>query len=235
MWKTRSIEPELIDLGPNYYSLKEYTHCLYTLDRIGRWLGGDAGTFAALDRISVEPSSILDVGCGGGIFTARLAQKYPQAKVVGIDLNQHAIEFAKQRFKNYPANLSFENREQGKLEESLKSYDVVLSTLVCHHLSDEEIVDFIQRAVRVARKRVIFNDLHRDPFAYYLFKLVGPVFFRNRLVQHDGPLSVLRAFKREEWVQYLELAGIPPSDYRIKWQFPFRWMVEINCDRSSQW
>ena len=232
MWKTRSYEAELIDMGPNFYSLTEYNHCLKILDRIGRWLGGDVGTYAALDRMEPEPDSILDVGCGGGSFTNRLARKYPHAKVLGIDLNQQAIEYA--RSQNCPSNLSFESKEQGKLEESPKSYDVVLSTLVCHHLSDEELIDFIKRAVLVARRRVIFNDLDRNPMAYYLFKFIGPICFRNRLVQHDGPLSILRSFKRQDWDYYLQQAGISPTNYRIRWQLAFRWIIEINCERKGE-
>lgn len=226
MFCKRSDELELIDLGT--YSQTEYEHCLKTLDRVGRWLGGDAGTFAALDRMQTEPQSILDVGCGGGIFTTKLARKYPKAKIVGIDLNPDAIAFAKKQI-NLPSNVTFECKDNGLLE----GYDVVLSTLVCHHLSDEAIVEFIKQAAHAAKKRVIFNDLHRNILAYYLFKIVSPIFFRNRLVQHDGPLSVLRSFKRKEWKNYLERAGIKPSASKIRWHWAFRWVVEIDCERGE--
>lgn len=231
MWQTRSQELELIDLGPDNYSTLEYNDCLVTLDRVGKWLGGDAGTFAALKKIYPPPQSILDVGCGGGTFTYRLALKFPGVKVVGIDLNHQAIEFAKKQSKYPPENLFFETREHGQLDEPKKSFDVVLSTLVCHHLSDDAIIDFIQRAVNIAKKRVIINDLHRHPLAYYLFKGIGPIFFKNRLVQNDGPLSVLRSFKRKDWVKYLESAGLQPSEYNIRWQWAFRWIIEINCEK----
>ncbi len=227
MWKSRSHIPELIDLGPPHYSIEEYNHCLITLDRIGRWLGGDAGTFMAIDQMSPAPISILDVGCGGGTFTSRMARKYPQANVVGVDLNPHAIQFAKSQPGN-PSNVHFENKE---LTESPKSYDLVVSTLVCHHLSDDAIIEFIQKATQAARKKVIFNDLHRHPLGYYLFKGIGPFCFRNRLVQNDGPLSVLRSFTYQDWIHYLEKAGIKSSEYSIKWHWAFRWVVAIDCER----
>jgi 2-polyprenyl-3-methyl-5-hydroxy-6-metoxy-1,4-benzoquinol methylase len=230
MFYKRSEDLEIIDL--KNYSKEEYELCLKTLDRVGRWLGGDAGTFAALDRMKTEPKSILDVGCGGGIFTSRLALQYPQAKIVGIDVNRDAIAFAKKNV-NLPTNISYESRNQGQLIESPKSYDVVMSTLVCHHLSDEQIIDFLQRATNVAKKKVIINDLHRNPLAYYLFKLVSPICFRNRLVEHDGPLSVLRSFKRKDWEYYLEKAGVRPTDYRIRWRWAFRWLIEIECEGCS--
>ena len=91
------------------------------------------------------PESILDVGCGGGLFTTKLALRYPKAKVVGIDLNPAAIAFANRRLSTHhrpPSNLSFELRKEEALIEPAKSYDVVLSTLVCHHLSNELLLSF---------------------------------------------------------------------------------------------
>jgi len=232
MWKSRSLEQEIIDLGPQHYSLEEYRECLFHLDRVGKWLGGDRATFSALSRMDQSPSSILDVGCGGGLNTLKLALRYPKAKVVGIDLNTMAIDFANQRLAsipNPPRNLTFECRLQEKLEESEKSYDVVISTLVCHHMPDQDLIDFISRARQIAKKRVILNDLHRHPLAFYLFKLISPIFFNNRLVRHDGPLSIRRAFTHQEWMHYLKTTGITPSQYQIKWQWAFRWLIEINC------
>ena len=235
MWNTRSSQSEIIDLGPPHYTEEEYNDCLTKLDRVGRWLGGDQATFAALD-FSQTPLSILDVGCGGGSFTIRLAQRYPQAQVMGIDINPLAINYAKRKLSSMlhpPRHITFECRPQEKLEEAKKSYDIVLSTLVCHHLSDEDLIDFVTRAVKVAKKKVIFNDLHRHPMAYYLFKTIAPIMFKNRLIQHDGPISILRSFTYQDWIYYLEKARIPPSSYSIQWRYAFRWLVEINTEESA--
>lgn len=230
LMKTRSTEPELIDLGPGSYTSQEYEDCLVKLDQIGRWLGGDRSTCAALKRMEQPPDSILDVGCGGGLFTIRLALQYPKARVVGIDLNPAAIEFAKRRLNalpHPPSNLTFETRADGKLEEPAKSYDVVLSTLVCHHLSDEQLTSFFSSAQRIARKKVVINDLHRHPLALLLFKMTSPLLFRNRLVHHDGLLSIRKAFTREEFVNLFNQAGLRAAHYSIKRRWAFRWLVEI--------
>jgi 2-polyprenyl-3-methyl-5-hydroxy-6-metoxy-1,4-benzoquinol methylase len=235
-WQSRSNELEILDLSPDHYTKEEYADCLLKLDRIGRWLGGDHATFSAIKRMGGKPSSILDVGCGGGIFATRLALAYPQAKVMGIDLNPQAIEFAVNRLQAMqtpPKNIAFEIRNSPRLQEPEKSYDIVLSTLVCHHMSDAELIDYLINAAHIAKKRVIINDLHRHPLAFYLFKTISPIAFRNRLVQHDGPLSILRAFTYEEWVSYLHKAGIKSQNYQIRWHPMFRWTIEIDCSRSS--
>lgn len=230
MWKSRSLELEIIDLGD--YSEEEYRDCLCKLGQIGKWLGGDLATFKAFERMGSTPSSILDVGCGGGQFTTRLALRFPSARVLGIDLNPLAIEFAKEKLrvmKNSPKNLQFETRSQEKLDEEKKSFDVVTSTLVCHHLTDENLTDFIMSACHIAKKKVIINDLHRHPMALYLFKIVSPIFFRNRLIQSDGALSIRRAFIYDDWMHYLKKAGLHPSQYTLSWHLPFRWLLEIDC------
>lgn len=232
MWHTRSFEKEILDLGPEHYTEEEYNDCMIKLDRIGRWLGGDAATFSALKKIEPSPTSILDVGCGGGLFTIRMAEKYPKAKVLGIDINPQAIAFAKQKLAtmdNPPKNVAFEWRQEGSLNEPDKSFDVVMSTLVCHHLNDEQIVEFLFKARQVAKQKVIINDLHRHPIALALFNSVSPLFFRNRLVLADGQLSIRRAFTREEWNHYIKQVHDRPFNYSISWHWAFRWIVELDC------
>lgn len=234
MWKTRSQKLEILDLPHDHYSREEYDDCQIQLDKIGRWLGGDRATYSTLKQVSQTPFSLLDVGCGGGLFTTRLACRYPQARVLGIDLNPQAIQFANYQLSflpHPPENLTFECRSSNNLNE-LEKFDVVLSTLVCHHMKDQELIGFISSACALAKKKVILNDLHRHPLAYYAFKLISPFLFRNRLVLNDGPLSVLRAFTRSEWIKYLEAANINNSRYNISWHWAFRWIIEINCEKD---
>lgn len=234
MWDSRSTEPELLDLGPTQYSEEEYEKCLIQLDRIGRWLGGDRATLAALRQLKQNPKSILDVGCGGGLFTARLALLYPEAQVTGIDMNPQAIAFAQKRaslMPNQPKNLFFKCQKEEELEANEK-YDLVMTTLVCHHMSDRELVDFIVKAKKTAKK-IIINDLHRHPLPFYLFKILSPLLFNNRLIQHDGALSIRRGFKYRDWIHYLQQAQLKPNQYKIQRKFAFRWLVEIDGNNPN--
>lgn len=214
----RSYEKEIIDLGPSHYTVDEYEDCLIKLDRVGRWLGGNAANWEALERY--QPHSILDVGCGGGLFTIAMAKHFPQAKVLGIEVNSLAVAFAK-RQADLPLNVSFELRQ----ELPDQSFDVVISTLVCHHMDDQSLITFLKKAKKIAAKCVILNDLHRHPLALLGFQAISPLFFRNRLVRHDGPLSVRRALTRQEWKELLDAAEI--ENYAIHWRWAFRWLVEI--------
>lgn len=226
----RATEPEIIDLGPSHYTSEEYEDCLYQLDRVGRLLGGDQANYWALKQLGENPLSILDVGCGGGLFSMRLAERYPKSQVLGIDTSPEAIQFANaKRLKRHPQTLS--NIEfglsSGKLDYPPKSFDVIMSTLVCHHLTDDDIVDFLTRAYSTATRGIIINDLHRHIGAIIGFGGLAPLLFRNRLVYHDGPLSIRRAFKRKDWIAYINAAGIPLDRCSITWHWAFRWIVLI--------
>src|SRR5262249_49894698 len=149
------------------------------LNSVGKWLGGHRASLNALKRVPQPIESILDVGCGGGHMTLLMGHEYPQAKVVGIELNPSAIEYAKGNQKKQPSpspNVTFQWRRQAELLGSPKSYDVVISSLVCHHMEDAELIDFLKKACTVAKKRVIVNDLHRHPIALWTFQALTPIF-----------------------------------------------------------
>jgi 2-polyprenyl-3-methyl-5-hydroxy-6-metoxy-1,4-benzoquinol methylase len=228
--KNRSSEKEILDLGSSFYSLEEYHQCLEYLDRIGRYLGGDQASYRAFDSLPHSPESILDVGCGGGGFTFRLAQKYPKARVLGIDTSKDAIEFAKTQLQNSNVgtkNIEFSFISSPDLDFSPHSFDIVTSTLVCHHMNDDELVHFLKKAYKVAKRAVILNDLHRHPLAYAGYGLIAPIFFNNRLIIHDGLLSIKRSFIRRDWITLLSKAEIPLENCKISWHWAFRWIVFI--------
>src|SRR6185369_13610159 len=43
---------------------------------------------------AVEPRTVVDLGCGPGTLTATLAQRWPQARVVGLDSSPEMLEAA---------------------------------------------------------------------------------------------------------------------------------------------
>lgn len=133
--------------------------------------------------------------------------------MVGIDTSAEAVRYAEYHPKD---NLSFIHINQPELQEEDNSYDVVTATLVPHHLSDEELVAFLKNAQKVAKKCVILNDLHRHWAACANFALIVPVLFRNRLIWHEGLLSVKRGFKKKDWKRLLKQTGI--EHYTIKWR-----------------
>jgi 2-polyprenyl-3-methyl-5-hydroxy-6-metoxy-1,4-benzoquinol methylase len=230
--------PELIDQGPSVYTPEEYEECLKCLAKAGTYLGGNRVLFSALEELQPPPTSFLDIGCGGGEFVCMLAQKHPQAHILGIDLDAQAIEHAQQLLEDQHQNVSLPQSVEGcvnfaqksflDLDDTPDAFEVVLATLVCHHLNDEQLINFLKKSVKIARRAVILSDLHCHWLARIGFKGLSALFYRNRLFQHDGELSIRKGFTRNNWEAYLQAAGVAPHRYLITWHWPFRWVVRIN-------
>jgi hypothetical protein len=47
----------------------------------------------------------------------------------------------------------------------------------------------------------------------------------NRLVVHDAPVSVARAFTRRDWCGVLAAAGLAGEAVAVEWYLPFRYGV----------
>lgn len=224
----RSEKKELLDLGGAYYSHDEYRHCLKKLFQVNKLFGFFKSTVNILHDHFAKESTLLDVGCGGGLFILHLSQFFPHMKMLGIDISLAAIADAEQSLqiwqnKNPNIQVAFQLQEQNQLKLTKNSFDIILTTLVCHHLTDEELIIFLQQMYLAAGKAVIINDLHRHRLAYWLYGLVSPLLFQNRLITHDGLISICRGFTRTEWQLLLEKASI--QNYQLKWCFPFRWQL----------
>lgn len=228
----RSTQKELLDLGPSHYSMEEYLDCLGKLEKIGRWLGGDAASFSAFSSLPSTPASILDVGCGLGAFTIKLAIKYPNAQVLGIDIDPKAVESAIANKKNYEKthsitlpNLIFEKSRLEDLPHS-SCFDVITATLLCHHLEENELIEFLKLAERRAKKAVLLNDLQRSLAAFFLFWSLSR-FINNRLIRVDGLLSIRRSLIKEEWLSVLQKAKISRKNCFVEKKRGFRFIVKI--------
>ncbi len=69
-----------------------------------------------LEQIS-DGSSFLDLACGTGILTREIAAKFPNAKIVGIDITKSYLNVAKQNSNSFD-NISFilDDAEEFKLD-----------------------------------------------------------------------------------------------------------------------
>lgn len=78
---------------------------------------------------------VLDLGCGDGKVTAEIAEQLPRGEIVGVDLSQDMVDFAKRTF-DVP-NLSFSQADARSLNFE-NEFDVVFSNAVLHWVYDHE-------------------------------------------------------------------------------------------------
>jgi len=104
------------------------------------------------------------------------------------------------------------------------AFDYAICSLFTHHFTDENTVKILREMRRAARRKVFVIDLHRQRLAYFLYTTAGRIFLHNRLIRHDGALSILRSFKPEELEKLGRKAGL--KDISVERYFPFRLILK---------
>jgi SAM-dependent methyltransferase len=96
-----------------------------------------------------EAAEILDVGCGTGEITARLAELYPSASLLGIDLDPAHLERARSRCAAFGPRVRFEPGDALALALPDRAFDLC----VCRHLAQAvpDAERLLREMVRVTR------------------------------------------------------------------------------------
>lgn len=84
-----------------------------------------------IQRLPHKPIGVLDVGCGNGYTTKKLAAARPKAWFTGIDFSEEMIRQA-----GSPHKIKFEVCNCLHLEKFARSYDYVISTRCLINLAD---------------------------------------------------------------------------------------------------
>lgn len=227
-YKKRSQQKELLD--EDEIPFAEIVLNMKELEWINAHLGGHSITikgFKSLLQNEKKAISVCEIGCGGGDNLKWIGQYcatiHIHAQFLGIDINDNCIKYARKHARLQ--NTRFFVSDYRKFSFEDKKPDIIFSSLFCHHFTEEELVAML-RWMQVNSLRGFFiNDLHRHPIAYYFIKLATKVFSKSRLVKNDAPVSVLRGFKKKEWKDLLQKAGI--SNYSIRWKWAFRFLIVV--------
>ena len=166
----------------------------------------------------------MDVGFGHGDMLRRIARwarkKRLAADLIGVDLNARSAVAARAAT---PIERPIEYRT-GDYHDVAGPLDFVVSSLVAHHMTDDELDEFLRFMEARAARGWIVNDLHRLAFPYATFPLLARLLRAHRIVREDGKVSIGRAFRPAEWEAILARAGITGA--RVVRRFPFRLCVE---------
>lgn len=82
-----------------------------------------------LHSAKTQPKTIADLGSGTGKMTLELAHLFPKAKVLGIDIAENMVQFARSHFKK-TNNLDFICADADCLPFSNNSIDMIISNLM---------------------------------------------------------------------------------------------------------
>ncbi|TDH23082.1 methyltransferase domain-containing protein [Segetibacter sp. 3557_3] len=219
----RSYEKEFLDRDDIPFA--DIRQNMKELNIVNTLLGGHAISVRGLKLLlhDAKEITICEVGCGGAdnmiALSTWCSRNNIKASFIGIDLKPECIAYAK---KQMPGGVTWITSDYRSVRFNPKP-DIIYSSLLCHHFSDDELVGQIRWMHNNSTRGFFINDLHRHPLAYRSIKLLTKLFSSSYLVKNDAPLSVARGFKKEEWQSILNRAGI--KEYSLTWQWAFRHLL----------
>ena len=91
-----------------------------------------------LHALGASPRRLLDVGSGSGDMAVVLAEAFPQAEIVGLDLSAHMIALARERVADaeLASRISFVEGNATKMPFDDRAFDAVVSQDTLHLLDD---------------------------------------------------------------------------------------------------
>lgn len=199
---------------------------LRDLARVNRWLGGVALTRRALVALATgfhapprvgridwraRTLRMLDVGTGAADIPHALldwtGSHGLHLAIEAVDERHEILDVAYERVGDGP-ELRLEHTSGDHLPYDDRSFDIVHSSLLLHHLEPEAALRMLREMARVARTGVIVNDLDRRRLSWAGAWLLTRVMTRNAYTRHDAPLSVRRAYHATEIAQLAMQVGL---------------------------
>ncbi len=159
----------------------------------------------------VASGAILDLGCGPGDISLRLADRFPDCEIHGVDGSAAMLKFAEQARCGHPA------REQVRFIEGLlpgaelplDCYQTVVSNSLLHHLHQPAVLWQTISDLAAAGAPVLVMDLMRTRSPEHAQALVDSYAEGEPdVLREDFYHSLLAAFEIDEVRAQLDAAGL---------------------------
>jgi SAM-dependent methyltransferase len=207
-----------------------FARVLTHLARINRLTLAARPTLSFVARVAAKhkqrPLKILDVGFGDGGMLRTIARHGAKQGIAldltGVDLNSRSETVARALHTPDLPPIHYLTGDYGDLAGH--GWDIILSSLVTHHMSDGERGDFLRFMEDEAAAGWFVNDLHRQRFPFAGYPMLATLAMVDPIVRRDGQLSIARSFRVGEWQAMLAEAGIGGALVQ-RW-FPYRLCVE---------
>lgn len=124
---------------------------------VRRMMSGFESTLSELMG-AAGPSSLLDVGCGEGVLVYRWAKEMPEARIVGIDLEEPSIQAG--WAERQAPNLEYRVMRAENLPFAEDEFDVASAIEVLEHVPDPE--HTLAEMARCAKRHLVVS-VPREP------------------------------------------------------------------------
>lgn len=158
------------------------------------------------------PRTILDIGCGTGEITSRLAMRFPDATAIGIDIIEAHLALARDRYAAFGDRLTFTTGDAFELAYPSGSFDLAVCRHVLQAVPEPERI--LAEMVRVTRPGGYIHVLAED---YGMITAPSDA-FDTATFWFEAPLAVGRSLHCDNHIgrhTWGHLAMLPVDDIRI--------------------
>lgn len=121
-------------------------------DPVTRLLGADAARRKLLDQASLSPGHrVLDIGCGTGTLATLVKQLQPSVDMIGLDPDPKALARARKKTTRARVSVHFDQGFSDHLPYPDESFDRVFSSLMFHHIANDDRPNTLREIRRVLK------------------------------------------------------------------------------------
>ena len=162
-------------------------------DPLTKLLGMDRRRQALVEQADLAPRQrVLDVGCGTGSLAILIKKQYPTIDVVALDPDPKALERARRKTNRAGVSIRFDRGFASALGYADQTFDRVLSSMMFHHLPDDDRLPALQEIRRVLKPggRLELLDFGGPDSGRH--GAAGRLLHSHRRLRGNAPPAVLR-------------------------------------------
>src|SRR6266540_6024120 len=153
------------NVSPRYIPALSFRWLTPLYDLLLKWVMREE-TFKRklIQQANIRPRmNVLDLGCGTGTLTIMIKQSVPEANLTGLDGDTTVLTIARAKASQAGVDIEWEQGLAYYLPYLDNSFDVVVSSLVVHHLVSEDKIRTFQEVFRVLRSGGMFHMVDFGP------------------------------------------------------------------------
>jgi trans-aconitate methyltransferase len=170
-----------------------------------------------LEHTQTKAIKILDVGCGPGSFTIRLARRFPNAQISSIDYDPVLLRIARKNLSIYGSRikiLEYDLREKEWIRDlTNEKLDAIVSTTALHWIPKEKLTLAYENFYKLLKNGGIFMDGDHFGSNQDSEYILG-VYSRIRRKISEDNLSGQGVMNWEQWWEFVANSGVFDDDLK---------------------
>ena len=121
-------------------------------------------------RFGDRPLRVLDVGCGTGVFAARIREALPSARVWGVDLVAGMLSKGSERWSRHHEHVTPIQGDSERLPFASNSFDIVTCANSFHHYPRQDrAVSEMHRVLKPSGRLMLIDGYRDRPWGWFIY------------------------------------------------------------------